>query len=469
MKIRSLLLTAVLVTAVLCSPIAVSASSLTSTQISAIISLLSAFGADSATIANVQNVLNGNTPSINASPVAWCHVFNTNLGVGSLGNEVAALHRALNKEGFNDTSWRADNFTKITGSAVVKFQKKYGIPQTGFVGPLTRAKLNALYKCGAVSQNITINSVSGPNSLNVGQTGTWTVNASAPSGTNLSYSVDWGEMFYNNGVAGTGGFNTVQTTATFTHIYNQAGTYTVKFNVSGPNPSCPPCPTGAFCATCIANNNSAKTSITVVVGNSTQPSITITSPNGGETLTAGQQITVRWNSYNLNHPVGITLVGQNNTQFFLGNWVASSIGSETVTIPATVQAGNYKINISTPPESSSGAEDTSDNYFTISSSTQPSITVTSPNGGETWKVGETHNITWQDNFTTSNNIVRIVLISQGAGILGLIYQGVDNGYYAWNGQVSVGAGQYSGPGDYKLKICKGDACDDSDNYFTITQ
>jgi peptidoglycan hydrolase-like protein with peptidoglycan-binding domain len=254
MKIRSLLLTAVLATAVLCSPVAVSAASLTSAQISAIIQLLQVFGADSATIANVQTSLNGGTPSINASPVAWCHTFNNNLGVGSLGNEVAALHGALNKEGFDSTSWRADNFTEITGSAVVKFQKKYGIPQTGFVGPLTRAKLNALYKCG-----------------------------------------------------------------------------------------------------------------------------------------------------------------------------------------------------------------------TTQNSTQPSITVTSPNGGETWMQGSIHNITWQDNFTTSNNIVRIVLISQGAGILGLIYQGVDNGYYAWNGQVSVGAGQYSGPGDYKLKICKGDACDDSDNYFTITQ
>ncbi|MCX6718608.1 MAG: peptidoglycan-binding domain-containing protein [Candidatus Staskawiczbacteria bacterium] len=261
MKIKSIIFTAVLATAVLCSPFIASAASLTSSQISAIMNLLYAFGADSATIANVQTSLTGGTPNILSN--SWCHTFNANLGVGNAGNEIAALHAALTKEGFTSTSWRADNFTETTASAVVQFQQKYGISRTGYVGPLTRAKLNALYGCRIITpQNITINSVSGPNSLNVGQTGTWTVNATAPSGTNLTYRAAWGEYDGYMGISSqaipTGLINQ---TGTFTHSYANAGTYTATFIVySGYN--CVNYSTGALNSAC----SSTQTSLTVVVG-----------------------------------------------------------------------------------------------------------------------------------------------------------------------------------------------------------
>lgn len=102
------------------------------------------------------------------------------------------------------------------------------------------------------------------------------------------------------------------------------------------------------------------------------PSITVLSPNGGETYTAGQQITVKWKSCNVNHPVGVTLSGYpypNDTEFFLGNWsVMASAGSSVVTIPSNAQAGKYIINVSTPPESQQGASDWSDNFFKINNS-----------------------------------------------------------------------------------------------------
>jgi hypothetical protein len=81
----------------------------------------------------------------------------------------------------------------------------------------------------SINNNITINSVSGPNSLNVGQTGTWSVNATAPSGTNLTYLVDWGDVVYPTGV-GVGSAN-INQTSTFTHSYSQTGTYTIRFKV----------------------------------------------------------------------------------------------------------------------------------------------------------------------------------------------------------------------------------------------
>ena len=42
--------------------------------------------------------------------------------------------------------------------------------------------------------NSVISSVSGLQSLNVNQTGTWKVNASSSNGGTLSYSVDWGDV-----------------------------------------------------------------------------------------------------------------------------------------------------------------------------------------------------------------------------------------------------------------------------------
>ncbi|MCX6713851.1 MAG: putative Ig domain-containing protein, partial [Candidatus Vogelbacteria bacterium] len=189
-------------------------------------------------------------------------------------------------------------FDEELASSVVKFQVKYGItPRSGYVGPLTRAKLNALYRCGitcpqytppapgwcfggtilppepradgcrgvarcVMPNQITINSVSGPNSLNVGQTGTWAVNATAPSGSNLTYSVDWGYVVY----PATAGANSaiIKQTSTFTHSYSQAGTYTVKFTVSAPSNS--------------YLVNHAETSLTVVVGGGTRQNLSITYP-----------------------------------------------------------------------------------------------------------------------------------------------------------------------------------------------
>jgi len=126
------------------------AASLTASQIDAIIGLLQSFGADSTMVANVRSVLSGG--GVTTQP--WCHTFNTNMGVGATGAEVQALETALMREGYQppQTTGIAPIYNSVyneaIASAVVKFQAKYGILQTGYVGPLTRAQLNKLYGCG---------------------------------------------------------------------------------------------------------------------------------------------------------------------------------------------------------------------------------------------------------------------------------------------------------------------------------
>ena len=90
----------------------------------------------------------------------WCHDFNQNLKVENSGEEIAALHIALEKEGFTVSNEEKSKkeFGELTASMVSGFQEKYGneilLPLglkygTGFIGQNTRVKLNKLYGCEA--------------------------------------------------------------------------------------------------------------------------------------------------------------------------------------------------------------------------------------------------------------------------------------------------------------------------------
>lgn len=75
----------------------------------------------------------------------FTYVWNTNLEIGSpYYNDVVALQTALVRDGVY-TGEVTGGFYTQTYLAVRRFQTKYGINPTGFVGPITRAKLNELY------------------------------------------------------------------------------------------------------------------------------------------------------------------------------------------------------------------------------------------------------------------------------------------------------------------------------------
>ena len=88
---------------------------------------------------------------------------------------------------------------------------------------------------GSGSQPLTINGIDAPSSLALGTTGVWTVHASVPSGmmTNLHYAVNWGDQqATSNSLTAPSSGATTQSSATFTHAYSQAGTYTAVFTVT---------------------------------------------------------------------------------------------------------------------------------------------------------------------------------------------------------------------------------------------
>jgi peptidoglycan hydrolase-like protein with peptidoglycan-binding domain len=75
------------------------------------------------------------------------YTFNTNLTVGSTGADVVALQTWLMAQGYNIPALSAGTakgyFGSQTKTAVVAYQAANGIPNTGFVGPLTRGAINA--------------------------------------------------------------------------------------------------------------------------------------------------------------------------------------------------------------------------------------------------------------------------------------------------------------------------------------
>jgi YVTN family beta-propeller protein len=118
------------------------------------------------------------------------------------------------------------------------------------------------------------------------------------------------------------------------------------------------------------------------------PTITVTSPNGGENWMVGSAQNITWTSIGTVGNVKIEYSTNNGT-----NWTeitASTVndGTHPWTVPDTVSS-QCLIRVS---ETGGSPSDISDSVFSIVPI--PTITVISPNGGENWMVGSVHNITW---------------------------------------------------------------------------
>ena len=84
------------------------------------------------------------------------------------------------------------------------------------------------------NQPISITGLDAPASLHVGQTGTWTVHAvTTTTSGQLHYSVNWGDTYSASPTGIMAPQNaSVTTSSSFTHAYQQAGTYTASFTVT---------------------------------------------------------------------------------------------------------------------------------------------------------------------------------------------------------------------------------------------
>lgn len=413
------------------------ASNLTNTQIQAILAILSSFGADSATIASVNSALTGG-PSTTSSSPAFCFRVTSNLTIGSRGSSVLQLNQALANSGI-DTSDNSDVFDENTAADVVQFQARYGIRQTGYVGPATRARLTTLYRC-PTPQTTTTNSGS-----SVGGSGNAAVSITSPAGgetwsQNTQQTIRWSlrdlngnERYvvsflsstgalcdYAEGLAsGSASVSVIPSSAGCSNNHNMnlrgGGTYRVLISIVNPS--------GNRIASATSNSFALLPSDLTITNVTYSPS----SPHVNDWITT--TVTVKNNlSTDWTTPFQVNVQGTTVT-------VPSLDAGESTTVTAPnaftfSYPGTQTLNtaIIYPIAGSSGSGNTGHSFtntLTFTSVTPtptpaptptPTVTVVSPNGGENWYRGQTYLVTWRSaNVPSSDDQVLIRLRSGSTG------------------------------------------------------
>ena len=378
-------------------------------------------------------------PCKRTTPPIVCPIFK----IGTKGENVRAFQAQLNAQGAN---------LKLDGS----------------YGPLTQS--SALRYCKPPTGGPVISGISGSQTLSVNQQGTWTVKAYDSSGGTLSYLVNWGDddnrqMGYNPSSMDT----TTYQSATFTHSYGTAGTYTPTFYVTN------------------SSGQRAQTSLSVNVGRVTAAcalTAQVTNTNLSDSHTTwGFDIVVKaknqptgskgWTAYFQGYVPSVTAYGK--TKHY-GNFFVSY---GPLKFTAQDQVDNNCLTTITvyPPEIPSPS----------------SVTVTSPNGGETWAKGTIQTIKWQDRSGstcpqgtdclvagTSYDIFLNDLASCSENVcttgfrVWTIAKGVSGLSYRWKipdcSTVNTCPSNFDIPaGAYRVQVCQSgtSTCDMSDSYFKI--
>jgi hypothetical protein len=159
------------------------------------------------------------------------------------------------------------------------------------------------------------------------------------------------------------------------------------------------------------------------------PSITLTSPNGGENWGAGSAQNITWASVDMDDIENVII------EYSIDNgatWTViahpANAGSYNWTVPVN-SSDNCLVRVRGGDSDDSPA-DVSDAVFSISSSTLPSITVTSPRGRESWEVGSIHSITWTSTGAVENVIIEYS-IDNGTTWTIIAPENPNDGSYNW--------------------------------------
>ncbi len=174
------------------------------------------------------------------------------------------------------------------------------------------------------------------------------------------------------------------------------------------------------------------------------PTITVTSPSITDTWDAGTLHLITW-SYTRNPGtyVKIELLKGGVLNRTITTRASTAIGYYNWTIPST-QAGGTDYRIRVTSRSSASVTDTSNGDFTILG---PTITGTSPNGGESWTAGTTQTISWS--YTRNpGTYVKIELLKDGVLNRTITTRASTVlGYYNW----TIPSTQVQGS-DYRIKV-----------------
>jgi len=187
------------------------------------------------------------------------------------------------------------------------------------------------------------------------------------------------------------------------------------------------------------------------------PIVEITSPNGGESWPVGTNQTINWTSN------GVSNVKIEYTTNSGSTWITiisstPSDGNHAWTIPNT-PSNNCKVKVSDVANPS--ISDESDDLFAI---IPPTITVTSPNGGESIQSLSNYTITWSYQFVEQ---IDIEFTSDGGNSWSMVASNINtsNNSYIWSVPVVAPPSNQC-----KIKITSvypPGFSDESDGYFSV--
>lgn len=247
--------------------------------------------------------------------------------------------------------------------------------------------------------NLVLSSPTGGEQLQAGTSTniTWSANSSITN-IKIEYSTNGGTTYPNT--------ITNSTTAS-------AGTYawSIPASLTGTNIR-------------IRISNTASSSVKAESGDFTVSILNLSSPDGGEYITAGGSKNITWSSSNVSN-VKLEYTENNGTSWTtIIASTAAAAGTYSWSVPSTLNSNQGRIKIS--DASNSSIKDSSANTFRLGK-----IEVTAPNGGETYQAGTSQNITWTATSSISSVLIQYSSDNGSNWILISASTTASAGTYAW--------------------------------------
>ena len=180
----------------------------------------------------------------------------------------------------------------------------------------------------------------------------------------------------------------------------------------------------------IADDGTFEATLTLKGGTSTS-TMTVTTPNGGESWEEGYTHNIQWDADGGGQNVKIQVLKSGSVYKTIKSKTANDgIYSWKVGFKLETPQSDYKIKITS--KSNSEIADTSDGNFTLTKFVD--LEITSPTAGDNWTIGNTHLIQW--NAYSQITRVDVVLYKNGDKKGTIEQWAVNDGDSTWNASCS---------------------------------
>ncbi len=422
---------------------------------------------------------------IDPSPSAsTCVSLNNNLRYQSRDNftngEVSTLQDFLQSQNYLNSE-PTGYFGLLTLRAAKNFQSANGISPTGYVGPITRAKISSLTCDTSVIPPTTTNPVQPTVPPVPVQTQTPAPVNTAPvvwypnGGENLQ----WGNYAYIT-------WNPVNYSSSFGVFLKgvaSGNVYIIKQNV-------PVQATDKMFVSWIPTQGSyekdtqfiarvCRTGTTIcdesngsfTISNPVTASLTVLYPNGGEVLSYAQQSWISWTPDSYIGSYDVSIRGVNSGNIYSVKQNVPSSATDKLSVSWTPTAGNYeKDTLFVARVCRSGTQicDESNSSFSIPNAYSSQPTVLYPNGGEVLNWGQSTSISWTPDVYTG--YYDIFVRGIGSGNVYTVKQNVPS---SATDKLSISwtpiQGNYEKDTQFATRVCKSgtQSCDESNSSFSI--